>query len=92
MQPKLMFPRSIRYLLAVAEHHSFTRAAESLHVSQPAFSQQIMQLEATQMCNWWTDRGGVVRLTDAGEVYLRMAVAPWGSWTRGSAQSMMCRY
>ncbi|MCB1728588.1 MAG: LysR family transcriptional regulator [Gammaproteobacteria bacterium] len=35
-----MFPRSIRYLLAVAEHHSFTRAAESLFVSQPTLSQR----------------------------------------------------
>ena len=28
MQSKLIFPRSIRYLIAVAEHHSFTRAAD----------------------------------------------------------------
>ncbi|MDE0410606.1 MAG: LysR family transcriptional regulator, partial [Gammaproteobacteria bacterium] len=40
-----MFPRSLQYLIAIAEHGSYTRAAETLHVSQPTLSQQIKQLE-----------------------------------------------
>ena len=41
MDRNIMFPSSIRYLLAVEEHHGFTRAAEVLFVSQPTLSQQI---------------------------------------------------
>src|SRR5262245_15296227 len=37
--------RHIRAFVTVAEKQSFARAAESLHVSQPALSQTIIQLE-----------------------------------------------
>ncbi|MFC5723937.1 transcriptional regulator CynR [Streptomyces gamaensis] len=65
--------RHLRYLLAVAEHGNFTRAAEDLHISQPTLSQQIKQLERTVGAQL-LDRGGRgVRLTDAGETYARHA-------------------
>ncbi|MCX4781987.1 LysR substrate-binding domain-containing protein [Streptomyces sp. NBC_01264] len=66
--------RHLRYLLAVAEHASFTRAAEELRISQPTLSQQVKQLESTigvQLLDR-TGRGGV-RLTDAGETYVHHA-------------------
>jgi len=68
-----MSPRSIRYLLAVAEHKSFTRAAEALYVSQPTLSQQIKHLEETLEVVLIDRSGRSVRLTDAGEVYVRYA-------------------
>ncbi|MCZ4077238.1 transcriptional regulator CynR [Rhodococcus sp. H36-A4] len=65
--------RHVRYLLAVAEHGNFTRAAEDLHVSQPTLSQQIKQLERTMRVQLLDRTGRTVRLTDAGEAYVHYA-------------------
>ena len=65
-----MLLRHTRYLLAVADHGSFTRAAAELHVSQPALSQQIRQLEETLGAQLLDRSGRVVRPTDAGRVYI----------------------
>ncbi|WP_227983788.1 transcriptional regulator CynR [Nocardia spumae] len=61
--------RHIKYLLAVADHGNFTRAAESLHISQPTLSQQIKQLERTLGVILLDRSGRTVRLTDAGQAY-----------------------
>lgn len=63
--------RHLRYLLAVADHGNFTRAAEALHVSQPTLSQQIKQLEREVGATLLDRSGRTVRLTDAGEAYAR---------------------
>ncbi len=73
MDRNLVFPRSIRYLIAVADMHSFTRAAEALFVSQPTLSQQIKQLEDLLEVQLLDRTGRTVRLTAAGEVYLHHA-------------------
>lgn len=70
---RLPFPRAIRYLLAIAEHGTFTRAAEALFVSQPTLSQQIKQLEESLAVQLLDRTSRSVRLTDAGEVFLRHA-------------------
>lgn len=73
MQSKLFFPRSIHYLLSVAENQSFTRAAEALHVSQPTLSQQIKLLEEALDVQLLDRSGRMVRLTEAGEAYAHHA-------------------
>ena len=65
-----MLLRHIRYLLAVAEYRNFTRAADALHVSQPALSQQIKQLEETLGVQLFDRSGRAVRPTDMGQVYI----------------------
>jgi LysR family transcriptional regulator, transcription activator of glutamate synthase operon len=60
--------RQLRYLVALAEEGSFTRAAESVHIAQPAVSQQIRRLEeelGIVLVERTTRR---VTLTDAGEL------------------------
>ncbi len=73
MAGKRVFPRSLQYLLAIAEHGSFTRAAEALRVSQPSLSQQIKQLEESLQSPLFSRSGRTVRLTNAGEIYIRHA-------------------
>ena len=66
-----MLSRQVRYFLAVAEQESFTRAAEALHVSQPALSQQVRLLEESLGVQLFDRTGRTTRLTDSGEVYLQ---------------------
>ncbi|WP_449485709.1 transcriptional regulator CynR [Streptomyces avidinii] len=70
MAPEL---RHLRYLLAVAGHGSFTRAAEELRISQPTLSHQVKQLERTVGAQLLDRTGRAVRLTDAGRVYVHYA-------------------
>jgi LysR family transcriptional regulator, cyn operon transcriptional activator len=83
MRRDVMSPTSLRYLLAIAEHHSFTRAAESLYVSQPTLSQQIKQLEESLDVQLLDRSGRNVHLTDAGEVYLSYARRALGELEAG---------
>lgn len=57
----------LRLFAAVARHRSFSRAAEALHVSQPAVSKGVREFEA-QVGARLLERGpGGVRLTEAGK-------------------------
>jgi LysR family cyn operon transcriptional activator len=69
-----MLARHIQYFLAVAQHQGFTKAAAALHVSQPALSQQVRQLEESLGAQLFDRSGRKTCLTDAGEIYLRYAL------------------
>ncbi len=62
--------RQLAIFEAVAEHLSFTRAAESLHLTQPAVSMQIRQLENNLELPLFEQLGRKIYLTEAGaELY-----------------------
>ncbi|MFC1630736.1 transcriptional regulator CynR [Pseudomonadota bacterium] len=84
MEQRDIFPRSLQYLIAIAEHGSYTRAAEALYVSQPTLSQQIKQLEESLKSPLLDRSGRTVRLTDAGEIYLQHARRAWGELDAGT--------
>jgi DNA-binding transcriptional LysR family regulator len=70
--------RHLRYFEAVARHSHVTRAAEELHIAQPALSKQISQLEHELDVALFDRVGRNVRLTEAGEALLphaRMVLA-----------------
>lgn len=70
MNSRDIFPRTLQYLIAIAEHGNFSRAAEALCVSQPTLSQQIKQLEESLKLPLLDRSSKHVRLTDAGTTYL----------------------
>ena len=84
MERRDIFPRSLQYLIAIAEHGSYTRAAEALYVSQPTLSQQIKNLEDSLQTPLLDRSGRNVRLTDAGEIYLSHARRAWGELDAGT--------
>ncbi len=67
--------RHLRYFAAVAEEENVSRAALKLHVSQPALSRQIRDLEDELGFQLLERSAKSVRLTDAGRVFLTEARA-----------------
>ncbi|MDB5765002.1 MAG: transcriptional regulator, LysR family [Herminiimonas sp.] len=61
--------RHLRYFLAAAQSQNFTRASESLHITQPTLSHQIKQLEDELGMPLFDRVGRAVRLTTAGELF-----------------------
>lgn len=81
--------RHLRYFIAVAEHESIRLAAEHIHVTQPAISRQIHDLEEELGFALFerTPRG--LKLTSAGQAYLRdarKALAQLDVAARGAAR------
>lgn len=91
--------RHLRYFQAVAELLNFSRAAERMHVAQPALSRQIRDLESEIGARLF-DRNRVrVQLTDAGRTFyshackvlaqVDLAVASVRETTRGTGGDLL---
>ena len=65
--------RHLRYFVAVGEEEHFGRAAERLHVVQPALTRQVRQLEEELGCALFERLKWGVRLTEAGKSFLEEA-------------------
>jgi DNA-binding transcriptional LysR family regulator len=76
--------RDLRYFVAVAEELNFTRAAERLHISQPALSKQIQGLETALRARLFA-RDRHVSLTAAGTALLSVARPLLDHWDEGTA-------
>lgn len=62
--------RHLRYFIAVAEEENVSRAALKLHLSQPALSRQIRDLEEELAFSLLERSAKSVRLTEAGRQFL----------------------
>jgi DNA-binding transcriptional LysR family regulator len=65
MQPTL---RQFEVFLAVAKAGSFRAAAEAMHLSQPALSQHVAEMERELGTRLFDRLGRKVALTEAGRV------------------------
>jgi DNA-binding transcriptional LysR family regulator len=58
--------RQLRTFVTIAQTLSFRKAAEQLHIAQPALSRQIAQLEEALDCQLFDRQKRQIKLTDAG--------------------------
>ena len=63
----------VETFLAVCETMNFTRAAERLHITQPAVSQHIHALETQYGTRLFVYEGKQLRLTESGQLFLQTA-------------------
>ena len=65
--------RHLRYFVAVAAHGSFNRAAEVLHLTQPALSRQVKDLEEELGVPLLVRGQNTVKLTESGDLFYEEA-------------------
>lgn len=68
-----MDTKQIEYILKIAEENNITRAAEKLHITQPALNQQLLRLERELGLQLFYRSRTDWRPTQAGEIYLENA-------------------
>jgi LysR family transcriptional regulator, hydrogen peroxide-inducible genes activator len=62
--------QQLKYVCAIADTGSFSRAAERCHVAQPSLSQQVLKLEEDLGAKLFDRLGRSIRLTEAGRAFL----------------------
>jgi LysR family nitrogen assimilation transcriptional regulator len=67
--------RQLRYFVAIVDHGSLSRAAQVLHVAQPALTQQLRQLEEELGAQLMHRSAQGVLATDAGKLFYEHAQA-----------------
>lgn len=65
--------RRLRHLLAVVEHGNFSRAAQALHLTQPALTRSIQSLESDIGAPVLLRARGAIEPTEIGRLLLRRA-------------------
>ena len=73
--------RDLKYLIAVAEHLNFGKAADACHVSQPTLSMQIKKLEEYLGVSVFERTNKSVMLTDYGHKIVRISIFPSNTLT-----------
>lgn len=73
MTPNRIDPRHLRFFVAVAESLNFRKAAEGLHMAQPALTRQIKAMETTVGVQLFERDKRHVALTSAGRTALDRA-------------------
>ena len=65
-----MNSKQIQYVLTLAYERSFSKAAEALNITQPSLSQYIKKIEKEVGLPLFDRTNGIVRLTDAGRIFV----------------------
>lgn len=68
-----MNTKQLQYVLTLAREGSFSKAADTLNITQPSLSQYIKKIEREAGINLFDRTNGDVRITDAGRVYIETA-------------------
>lgn len=68
-----MNTKQFQYILTLAQAGSFSKAADTLNITQPSLSQYVKKIEHEVGLELFDRTNGDVRITDAGKVYIKTA-------------------
>ena len=65
--------KQLEYIVAIADYGNISRAAEALYISQSGLNQQLIKLEKQLGIQLFYRNKHYLRMTQAGEVYVKNA-------------------